>query len=194
MSRSRLALTAALAATASLALAALLLASGCGAADDRGAGEPDAGLSGDIELVAGNAAADGAGFVAKADGDDADLISGAQGGFHVWISIRLHGAAGTYYAVHEARRVTDDVLVLRGNRIVLDIPAQSGDDWWESPSASPAFLCPSPLGIQVFDVPIRFSVELRDVDDTPLARDDLVLVPRCPSGDLGDFCHQICSG
>jgi hypothetical protein len=172
----------------------LLLASGCGAAADTGRGDADAGLLGDIELVAGNAAADGSGFVAKQDGDDASLVSGAQGGFHVWISLRLHGAAGTFYAVHEARRVSDETLVLRGNRIVLDIPAQSGEDWWESPFASPAFLCPSPIGIQVFDEPIRFSVELRDTDDVPLARDDLVLVPRCPAGDQEAFCHEICSG
>ncbi len=64
--------------------------SGCDVEDDPG---QDAGpLLGD--LLVGGALSDGTGFVELVDGADAELVSGAQGGFHVWINVRVQGVAG----------------------------------------------------------------------------------------------------
>jgi hypothetical protein len=175
--------------TATAGAAAGALCAGC-AAEDAGSGlEPS-----DVDVVAGNASAGGDDFIAAADGDDAELVAGAQGGFHVWINVRLKGTSGPVYLVHEARRVSDDTLVLRGNRQVMEVPDDAMEDWWESPSAAPAFMCPSPIGIRIYDEEIRFTVEVRDTEDTPLASDEILLVPRCPAVEQHEFCIEICSG
>jgi hypothetical protein len=164
----------------------LLAPAGCG-------GEEDPPAQG--ELQAGSSAADGSGFVDVVDGDEVELIPGSQGGFHVWINVRVHGAAGALYVERDARRVSDDALVLRGLPQPVEVPAQAMVDWWESPAAGPAFMCPSPIGIQVFDEEIEYTVRLLAADgDTVLAEDQIVLLPRCPDGDQHDFCLQICSG
>src|SRR5690606_14625107 len=54
------------------------------------AGEEEPGSS---QLHAGNARADGTGFIEVVDGQDAELVPGSQGGFHVWINVRVHGLA-----------------------------------------------------------------------------------------------------
>jgi hypothetical protein len=157
-----------------------------------GCGSPDESLP--AELVLGGAAYAGTGFVALQDGADAELIPGAQGGFHVWLSMRVRGAAGRVYVERQARRVSDDTLVFRGIREVIEIPEEALSDWWQPDSAAPAFMCPSPIGIRVFDEALRLAVELKDVDETTLARDEWTVVPRCPDGEQAEFCRSICSG
>lgn len=53
---------------------------------------------------------------------------------------------------------------------------------------------PSPIGIRVFDEELVFEVRLLDNNDRVLARDQVVLTPRCPEGDQAAFCYQICAG
>jgi len=163
----------------------LLASAGCG-------GEEEPPTEGELE--AGSSAVDGTGFIDVVDGDEVELVPGAQGGFHVWINVRVHGAAGALYVERDARRVSDGALVLRGLPQPVDVPTQAMDDWWESPSAGPAFMCPSPLGIQVFDEEIEYTVRLVDDAEQVLAEDHIVLLPRCPAGDQHDFCLEICSG
>lgn len=146
------------------------------------------------EIVAGSAGLDGTGFVAVADGTDVELIPGSQGGFHVWLSVRIRGLSGKIYFSRTARRVRDNQLVFRGLPLAIELPEDALGEWWESPNASPAFMCPSPIGVQVFDEELIFQVEIRDDDDLLLATDALILVPHCPQGDLGDFCYEICAG
>ena len=167
-----------------LALVALALAAGCGS--------PEESLP--AELVLGGAAYDGSGFVAAEDGADAELIPGAQGGFHVWLNMRVRGVAGQVYVERQARRVSDDTLVFRGIREVIEIPEDALNNWWQPDNAAPAFMCPSPIGIRVFDEPLRLTVELKDQDEALLAQDEWTVVPRCPDGELADFCLSICSG
>jgi hypothetical protein len=169
--------------------AVLLIAlSGCGAEDPPGV---DAGpLLGD--LLVGGALSDGTGFVELADGADAQLVPGAQGGFHVWINVRVQGVAGPLVLEREARRMSDGALVLAGSRQAVEVPEDAMDDWWESPEAAPSFMCPAPVGIQVYDNELLFSVTLSDGDGAVLAEDELILVPRCPPDD--DFCVSICNG
>ncbi len=172
--------------SARLAILLALLAPACGAEEDPP--PPDG------ELEAGSAAFDGTGFVDITDGQEVELIPGAQGGFHVWLAVRVHGTAGELYVRHDARVVDTDALVLRGLLQPIDVPDEAMDDWWQSPAAGPAFMCPSPIGIQVFDQEIRYTVQLVDEDENVLAEDEVVLLPRCPAGDQNAFCLEICAG
>ena len=171
---------------ASLCAAALALA--CIGCDDPVSpieGEILAGISGD---------GDGNGFMAVDDGTEVTLEPGSQGGFHVWLNLSVHGLTGTMKVEREARRVVDDGLIYRGQRQKLEIPGDAMLDWWDNPRATPAFMCPSPLGIQVFDEDVQFEIRVLDDDDNVLAVDQIVLTPRCPTGDEEAFCRRICSG
>ena len=169
-------------------LIALFLASaGCA-----GDGSIDPPLAGEIR--AGSAAMDGTGFVEVADGTVVTLVPGSQGGFHVWLSTSIHGVTGTLHIERTARRVSDNALVYRGQRQLVEIPEEAMDGWWNDAHAIPAFMCPSPIGVKVFDEPLLFEVRLLSDDDEVLASDRLVLEPHCPDGDLAAFCVQICSG
>jgi len=153
-----------------------------------GGGHPPAG-----ELWVGGAQLDGTGFVDHADGDTVDLVPGAQGGFHVWINVRVENTDGRLYVEREARRVADDVLVLRSPQQVMEVPEDAMSDWWESPTASPAFMCPTPIGVKVWGEQIKYTVRLTDEAGNVKAEDSLVLVPQCPADQM-DFCLEICSG
>lgn len=178
-----------------------VVAGGCGpGGPDAGAdaspdASPDAGPdAGVARIEAGTADLAGNGFVPIADGSDATLIPGAQSGFHVWLSVRVHGVAGELRIERAARRQRDGALVFRGLAQRLDVPEAALDAWWESPVASPAFMCPSPIGIQVFDEALVFEVRLLDRTDAIVAEDTLVLVPRCPTSEQEAFCRSICAG
>ena len=161
------------------------------------AGEPESGPDAQPpvgDMLVGGAEADGSGFVQLADGSDAVLVPGAQGGFHVWINVRVHGVAGPLFVERQARRQSDGALVLAGSRVLMEVPEDAMADWWESPAAAPSFMCPAPVGLQVFDEPLIFRVVLSDDDGNILAEDDIVLIPRCPEGQHADFCATICSG
>lgn len=175
-----------------------MLAAGCGP-DGPGSpdGSPDSSPGGDAGLArieAGTADLAGDGFVPIADGSDATLIPGAQSGFHVWLNVRVHGIAGELRIERAARRQRDGALVFRGLAQRFDVPEAALDDWWESPMASPAFMCPSPIGIQVFDETLVFEVRLLDLSDAIVAEDTLILVPRCPTTEQEAFCRSICAG
>jgi len=158
-----------------------------------GPGEEPIVLAADMEIGV-SASASGEGFVAVPDGADVPLSAGAQGGYHVWTTPRLRGAAGTLYLDREARRVSDGVLMLRASRLVFDVPADAMRDWWLDEQSIPSFMCPAPVGIQVFDTEVEFTFELRNEDEELLAADSLVVVPRCADGEAGEFCRRGCSG
>ncbi len=145
-------------------------------------------------LTLGSAPASGVGFVSADDGQSVELIPGAQSGFHVWLAMRIEGLEGQVFVEHEARRVRDEALVLRGQRRSLDIPSDALMAPWEPENASPAFMCPSPLGLQVFDEEIVYRVRVTNADDELLADASIRLTPRCPSGPEEAFCRDICAG
>jgi hypothetical protein len=171
-------------------LAALLL-SGCllVACGGEESGPPPVG-----ELQAGGALTDGTGFIDVVDGADAELVAGAQGGFHVWINIRVLGVAGALGRVREARRADDDVLVLRALQQTVEVPDTAMTDWWEMSRAVPSFMCPTPIGIGIVDRPIRIEVKLLGEGDELLGEDSVTVVPRCPTGTNQQWCQDICSG
>jgi len=127
------------------------------------------------------------------DGQDDTLVEGAQGGFHVWMQYAVRDlAAGTYTLERTAHRASDGavVLVFRGD---VDVGVPAADGWWSAPAPIPMFMCPSPIGISVVDVPIDFTLRLLGAGDAELARADITLVPRCPEAQR-DFCTRICTG
>jgi hypothetical protein len=169
----------------------------CGCGDDPD--QPDGGLGLAAELVVGSTSSDRTSFVEVADGDDVPLVSGSQGGFHVWTGLRVRGASGTLYLEREARRVSDGELVLRASTVVMELPDHAMADWWERPDgdsgeALPSFMCPTPIGLRVRDEPLRLRAQVLTPDEELLAEDEMVFVPRCPEGDEADFCAEICSG
>lgn len=180
------------------ASAAAVALAACGGGGEE-VGGPDAAPP-VAELILGGASQDGTGFVTVEDGDDVTLVGGAQGGFHVWTGVRVRGAAGTVHLEREARRLSDDKLVLRASTVVMEVP-ELGGTWWERPDgtqvdALPSFMCPTPIGIRVRDEPLILRAQLLSADDELLGEDELTLVPRCPVDDAGEaeFCAEICSG
>jgi hypothetical protein len=181
-----------------LALATLFAACACsgGGPDPSGAdagGSADASHEGSGELLLGGAEDTGTGFVDLIDGADAALIAGAQGGYHVWTSLRARGIEGELRIEREARRMSDGVLVLKVPVQELLVPGEAMEDWWQQPDAWANFMCPSPVGIQVYDQEVQFTVQVTTVDGDFLAEDRIILVPRCPAGDEAN-CHDRCAG
>jgi hypothetical protein len=174
------------------AAAFVIVALGACGEDPGGPGLP-------ADLVVGSTSSDRTSFVEVADGEDVPLVSGSQGGFHVWTGLRLRGASGTLYLEREARRMSDDALVLRATTVVMELPDQTMDEWWERPQgdsadALPSFMCPTPIGIRVRDEPLRLRAQVLTPDEELLGEDEMVIVPRCPEGDEAEFCAEICSG
>ena len=174
-----------------LAFAAVSLIACAGGADDDGmVVDPD--LIADMQI---GLSTDGSvGFVEAEDGADVLLASGAQGGFHVWTAPRFRGAAGVLYLDREARRVSDGALMLRASRLVIDVPIDAMSDWWREEQAIPSFMCPAPVGLTAFDNEVEFTFKLYSEDEELLAVDSLIVVPRCPEGDEGEHCRDVCSG
>ncbi len=160
---------------------------------DGGGDQADAGLEPTGELLLGGAEDGGDGFVALEDGADATLIAGAQGGYHVWTRLRARSMKGELRIEREARRTADGVLVLAVPVQELFVPDEAMEDWWEQPDPWPNFMCPSPVGIQVYDQEIEFTVQVKTVDGALVGEDHISLVPRCPAGDEAN-CHDRCSG
>jgi hypothetical protein len=160
------------------------LAAGCGGDDPPPPPQPG-------EVVLGTAATDGSGFLTLAD--DVTMVAGAQGGFHVWMKYRLKGMSGLEVHVQQtARRQRDNVLVSIGQRQV-DVGAPGADGFWETPLATPIFLCPTPIGIVVADEPLNFQVEITTADGEALGTGQARAVPHCPA-DQSTFCNNICRG
>ena len=127
------------------------------------------------------------------DGQEVALVEGAQGGFHVWMQWAVANLApATVTLERTAHRVSDGavVLVYRGD---VDVGAPGDDGSWSAPSPIPMFMCPSPIGIGVIDVPIDYTLRLLGDGDVELARADIALIPECPD-DQRDFCTRICTG
>ena len=168
---------------------ALLVPAACGGGDE--GEDPGPGTS---DLHAGTARTDGTGFIEVADGDDAELVAGAQGGFHVWVNYRVIGAFGPLELVRDARRTEDDAAILVDAQVPIDVPEDAMIDWWESPRAVPSFMCPTPIGVAVVDRSVRIRIQLVSETGDLLGEDSVTVVPRCPTGDNEDWCYRICSG
>ena len=170
-----------------VALVAVAGSGGCGG------GQPIQPPPGSVELVLGGALPDTTGFLPLTG--DVVLVPGGQGGFHVWMKYRITGApAPSLLFDYNVRRVSDNRLILTFTRHQeVGPPGEAG--YWESPLPTPAFMCPSPIGVQVRDEPMRFLVTVSTGPGAPpLATAEAQATPHCPTDDLGPFCLNICSG
>jgi hypothetical protein len=162
------------------ALAAAILLAGCG------------GTSGSAKLTLGTAATDGTGFL-PLEGN-ATLVSGAQGGFHVWLKFRIEGVASEQIqANHTARRTSDNKLVSVGQRF-QEIGSPDAEGWWETPQGTPSFMCPTPIGVNVIGETVDFEVQILDSNGKELCTAQSTATIQCPTGTSAAFCSQICSG
>lgn len=120
---------------------------------------------------------DGA-FVPLSDGDDLELISGAQGGFHVELAARVDGMAGEVEVERIARRSDTQVLVAR-SEFSSEVLSSGLLE-----RSIPVFLCPAPAGVNVADETLDLTYRIGSAVGT------LAFQPRCPEGDA--FCDGIC--
>jgi len=164
---------------------ALCLTAACGISP-----RPDAGGL-EVELELGSAAPAGTGFTPMPA--EATLVPGAQGGFHVWLSYKVKGTEGAVKAAHTVRREGDGKLLSRGERR-LEVAAVEEGGWWQSDGATPAFLCPTPLGVSVIDVSAIFEVTLFSEDARELVKQQVKTQLKCPTDGQADFCQRICKG
>ncbi len=153
---------------------------------------PDPPLDG--ALMLGSAAATGSGFVDITDGDEVELVPGAQGGFHIWTTLRVKGTSGELFLAREARQVSDGTLVLLALDQYIDVPSDAMTDWWERDEATPSFMCPAPIGVRIFDTELALTAQLKTADGTIVAEDHVVVTPVCPTGDSEAFCLRVCDG
>ena len=121
------------------------------------------------------------------------LTAGAQGGFHVWVSLRLKGVKpGPVRVKHTIRRAQDGVLFSTAER-TLEVGPAAADGTWEALPAWPAFMCPSPVGLNVIGVPTVIKLEVTTMDGAPIASGASNTTFACPAAQ-SDFCVRICSG
>jgi hypothetical protein len=151
----------------------LLLIAGCAA-----------GAPGPLRLTLGGAHDDGSGFLPLSG--DVDLVPGAQGGFHLWLKYRLSGVDRQVHVIRSAVRVSDGRAILNALPLV-----QTVTDPFESPEAMPSFMCPTPIGVRVYDEEVELRLQIRDGDAT-LAEGSARVIARCPPNN--DFCPRICGG
>jgi hypothetical protein len=134
---------------------------------------------------------DGSAMLPLVDGQDVELAEGAQGGFHVMLELAARPLpAGPVWIERTAHRVSDGAVVLRFQSQLDAVP--DADGVWRS-GALRTFMCPTPIGISIVDVPIAYQLRLSDDNGTELGRTGITLVPRCPAGQH-DFCMRICNG
>lgn len=178
------------------ALAVLVFAA-CGGGP--GEEKPDGAVYGPLTI--GGGPDDGsAGFVPLTEGQDVTLVPGAQGGFHVYLNVRVEaksmGEDQTLYIDRKARRVDTNELVSQNRQLMMFTETSSSGAMFETVKPMLMFLCPAPLGIRVDDQPLLVRVQglLDHKDDEPIAEGTTTLTPRCPAGDKYDFCIKICSG
>lgn len=174
-----------------------LVFSGCGGGPDKEM-KPDPVYG---PLTIGGGPDDGApGFVPLTEGQDVMLVPGAQGGFHVYLNVRVEeksmGEDQTLYLDRKARRVDTNELVSQNRQLMMFTETSSSGAVFETVKPMLMFLCPAPLGIRVNDQPLLVRVQglLDDQDDEPIAEGTTTLTPRCPDGEKHEFCLKICSG
>jgi len=166
----------------------------CTACDARAPVAADAAIAIDAaadRLVLGTSDVDGNGFQMLAG--DQVLVSGPQGGFHVWLKLRIAGLApGPFKVRRIAERAADQTLLLDAESI-LQVGAAAGD-YWEQPYPVPLFLCPTPSSVSVVDQRIELHVVLRSSSAIDVLGDaNASFTVHCPDSARA-ACMELCSG
>jgi len=175
----------------------------CGPGPDLPDGGLDGGSSQLGELFIGTATSTSSNpktlvYAPIADGAELELEPGAQGGFHVFLHLRVDDFAienmGARPLVQRwARRVDTGELVSRAKRTHAFVPTEQ-NGLMELETAVPLFLCPTPVGIEVADQPLDLEVKISADEDSEGVQGTLRFTPRCPNDDQNQFCLNICFG
>jgi hypothetical protein len=152
---------------------------------------PDA-LLGDPggRLALGTTTADGQGFLPFQA--DQVLIAGAQGGFHVWLKLRIAGLPAGDLKLRRAARRAGDGRVLVETQSVVQVGVATGG-YWEQPSPVPLFICPTPAGITVVDQAVEADVAVLGANGSTEGSASATFTVHCPD-DARATCLQLCSG
>lgn len=152
----------------------------CGGAED---GSP--------QLVVGTVSADRTTFVPIKDGQPATLTLGIQGGFHVWLQIRMKNLFPEELILQRAVKLENGSEISHASEVYSTlVPAADEEGWFELPAARPAIVCPS----SVFAPGKRVRLEVKAIDSRErTAMADAVVIPTCPSDDPAAGCITICS-
>lgn len=152
------------------------------------------------ELVIGGGHDDGSpGFVELGDTVDLELAPGAQGGFHVYLNVRVPASimnpTNEVYLERQARRETTGELASQARQRARFVRA-ADPAWFETEEPFRMFMCPTPVGVPVRDEVLLLRVRAfeESADTAPRAEGELRFRPRCPAGDQAEFCARICSG
>ncbi len=137
----------------------------------------------------------GPGFLPLEAGAQLALVAGPQGGFHVYMNLRVQGddaavAFGPNPIVRRAaRRSSDGALIQRATRREPFIETVGGFD--TSPSLL-VILCPTPPGVPIADQTIALDVSVSPPDGGPGVSARAEFVPVCRENT--DFCAALCFG
>lgn len=123
---------------------------------------------------------------------DAFATPGSQGGFHVNVFYKLpEGGVGEVTFEHRVVRASDDKLVSTGSR-QWDLGLFRVSSW-ESPAPVNVFMCPTPVGVDVIDRELLFTVKAKDAMGRVLAAGTARATFRC-GPNAGTYCTNICKG
>jgi hypothetical protein len=172
-----------------------LLVAACG-----GSAPPDAGTG---HLYIGTAVGMGTDpaaltYAPLEDNTELTLEPGAQGGFHVYLHLRVDEFAiadmGDRPLLQRwARRVDTNDLVSRAKRTHAFVPSDE-PGILEVDRPIPLFLCPTLIDIAVANEPLELEIELSKDEMSPPLKANIRFTPRCPEGDQKQFCRNICFG
>ena len=182
-----------------LASAMTALLAGCPEPDSGDAGVDPVGLCSSVpgdELQVGTAPPDGEGFLAFEDGEEVELATAGQGGFHVFVSYAVRGFDPEGLLVHRSVSLaaTGETLTANPERVNLLAPETPAEDTYCTlRTAQYAILCPSPVGHRIWDAELELDVEIEDAaGKTAWVTRGLRAV--CPQGELREDCVRICDG
>lgn len=134
-------------------------------------------------LEIGGAGDDGGAFEAFSGGADRDLVYGTQGGYHVWLQVRMRGLCPDT-TIFERSAIDETGAVRVYTRGM--VPFVETDDGFELPSADRVILCPPNDG-PVVDRPLLLRASVFD-DTGRRAEAEISLVPRCRDADCPTIC------
>ena len=178
-----------------LALLCLVSCGGSGMAGPHDGAVDASALDGPSDVSVTVGGSDGTAWQTLDDGADVALHPGAQGGFHVYLHLRVQGLSPGLLTIERVgKRVRDGQVVTRArDRKMLDA-AMDGGAWLQITEPMLVFMCPSPIGIGIEDETIRYELDLTDVAGKH-GHGEKTVTPRCPAeADQRTFCERICTG
>lgn len=156
---------------------------GCGSSESGGEDLDGSNGTADRQLFIGEGDALTNAFTAIQDGDPLPLIGGPQGGYHVFLQMRVTGVKPDVGNLTTKLVQPDAALILREqhNSIAL-IPPEEGAQDLGIASGLQVFVCPALIpGYAMQDTQLRVTLELLtggvDIESSVL------ISPQCPAGD-----------